>query len=29
MYLKEMECEGVDWIYVAQDADQWQTWGKR
>jgi hypothetical protein len=23
MDLKEIEWEGVDWLYVAQDGDQW------
>jgi hypothetical protein len=23
MYLKETVCEGVDWIHLAQDRDQW------
>jgi len=23
--LKEIGCEGVDWLHVAQDRDQWQA----
>jgi hypothetical protein len=23
--LKEASCEGVDWIYLAQDKDQWRA----
>jgi hypothetical protein len=23
MYLKEIGCEGVDWIHLAQDKDKW------
>ena len=23
MGLKEMECGGMDWIYLAQDRDRW------
>jgi hypothetical protein len=23
MYLKETVCEGVDWIHMAQDREQW------
>jgi hypothetical protein len=22
---KEIGCEGVDWIYLAEDRDQWQA----
>jgi hypothetical protein len=25
MYLREIGWEGVDWIHLAQDTDQWQT----
>jgi hypothetical protein len=25
MYLKEIEWDGVDWIYVAQDRDRWRA----
>jgi hypothetical protein len=25
MYLEELIYEGVDWIYLAQDRDQWQA----
>jgi hypothetical protein len=25
MYLKEIGLEGVDWIYMAQDRNQWQV----
>jgi hypothetical protein len=25
MHLKETGCEGVDWIQVVHDRDQWQT----
>jgi len=25
MYLKEVGCEGVDWILLAQDRVQWQA----
>jgi hypothetical protein len=25
MDLREIEWEGVDWIYLAQDRDQWQA----
>jgi hypothetical protein len=25
MGLKEIRCEGVDWIHLAQDWDKWQT----
>jgi hypothetical protein len=25
MDLKEIQCEGVDWIHLAQDTAQWQT----
>jgi hypothetical protein len=25
MYLEETGCEGADWIYLAQDMDQWQA----
>jgi hypothetical protein len=25
MYLREIVCEDVDWIHVAQDRDQWQA----
>jgi hypothetical protein len=24
MHVKEIECDGVDWFYLAQDADQWR-----
>jgi hypothetical protein len=24
-HLREMEWEGVDWIHLAQDLDQWQA----
>jgi hypothetical protein len=23
--LREMWCEGVDWVHLAQDGDQWQA----
>jgi hypothetical protein len=23
--LKEMGCEGMDWVYMAQDRDKWHT----
>jgi len=25
MVLQEVGCEGVDWIYVAQDRDRWRA----
>jgi hypothetical protein len=25
MELREIGCEGVDWIHLAQDRDQWRT----
>jgi hypothetical protein len=25
MYIKEIECEGVDWIYLIHDGDQWRV----
>jgi hypothetical protein len=25
MYLREIELQGVDWIYVAQDRDRWRA----
>jgi hypothetical protein len=25
MALREIECDGVDWIYMAQNGDQWRT----
>jgi len=25
MYLREVGLEGVDWIHLAQDRDQWQA----
>jgi hypothetical protein len=25
MDVKDIECEGVDWIHLAPDTDQWQT----
>jgi hypothetical protein len=25
MYLKEIGCRAEDWIFVAQDSDQWQA----
>jgi hypothetical protein len=25
MHLKELECEGADWIHMAQDWNQWWT----
>jgi hypothetical protein len=28
MYLRETGCEGVDWIHVAPDRDQWRALAK-
>jgi len=28
MDLREVDWEGVDWIHMAQDTDQWRTLGK-
>jgi hypothetical protein len=25
MDLREIECEGVDWMHLAEDRDQWQA----
>jgi hypothetical protein len=25
MDLREIECDGVDWIYMTQDRDQWKA----
>jgi hypothetical protein len=25
MYFKETECEGMDWMHLAQDRDQWRA----
>jgi hypothetical protein len=25
MDLREIECDGMDWIYLAQDRDQWRA----
>jgi hypothetical protein len=25
MDLREKECDGMDWIYLAQDRDQWRA----
>jgi hypothetical protein len=25
MDLREIECEGVDWMHLVQDRDQWQA----
>jgi hypothetical protein len=25
MYLREIPCEGVDWMHLAQDRDQWRA----